>query len=159
MCHFPFFYVKIFRENEKLVSSVLRKDTFSGAYPNHISFIPVEYKFHLVNTLLNHCFNLFSSFLKFHHEKFCQKMYIHKNLLINTFKNVLIIYLLKHHKYLMYLKNNFRIILPHLHKMSQIVKTRLSKTMSNHSKFSKLKVIFQTSNTLRNYLHFKDFVS
>ena len=41
-------------------------------------------------------------------------------------------------------------ILPHLHKMSQIVKIRLTKTMCNHLKFCKLRVILQTSNTLRN---------
>ena len=63
-----FLYVKIFPENEKLVSSVFRKDTFSGVYTNFINFIPLEYKFCLVNILLNSCFNLFSGFLRFHDE-------------------------------------------------------------------------------------------
>ena len=63
-----FLNVKIFRENDKLVTSVFRKETFSGAYINFISFIPLEYKFGLVHTLLNCCFDFSSDFLKFHHE-------------------------------------------------------------------------------------------
>ena len=51
-----FLDVKIFRENEKFITSVFRKDTFSGVYTNFISFIPLEYKFGLVHTLLNRCF-------------------------------------------------------------------------------------------------------
>ena len=42
--------------------------------------------------------------------------------------------------------------------MSQIVKTRLTKTMNKHMKFCKLRVIFQTNNRLRNYFRFKDSV-
>ena len=40
--------------------------------------------------------------------------------------------------------------------MSQIVKTRLTKTLNKHMKFCKLRVIFQTNNRLRNYFRFKD---
>ena len=60
--------MKIFRENDKFVTSVFRKEMFSGVYTNFISFIPLEYKFGLVYTLLNRCFKLSSDFLKFHHE-------------------------------------------------------------------------------------------
>ena len=42
--------------------------------------------------------------------------------------------------------------------MSQILKNRLTKTMSKHRKFCKLRVIFQTSNRLKNCFRFKDFV-
>ena len=63
-----FLDVKIFRENDKFVTSVFRKETFSGVYTNFISFIPLEYKFGLVHALLNRCFKLSSDFLKFHHE-------------------------------------------------------------------------------------------
>ena len=54
--------VKIFRENDKFVTSVFRKETFSGVCTNFISFIPVEYKFGLVHTLLNQCFNYLQTF-------------------------------------------------------------------------------------------------
>ena len=55
-------------------------------------------------------------------------------------------------------KKELRITLPYLGKMSQIVKTRLTKTMNKHMKFCKLRVIFQTNNRLRNYFRFKDSV-
>ena len=60
--------MKIFRENDKFVTSVFRKETLIGVYTNFISFLPLEYKFLLVYNLLNRCFNLSSDFLKFHHE-------------------------------------------------------------------------------------------
>ena len=47
-------------------------------------------------------------------------------------------------------KKEVIIILPYLGKMSQIVKTILTKNMSKHMKFCKLRVILQTSNTLKN---------
>ena len=74
-----FLDVKIFRENDKFVTSVFRKETFSGVYTNFISFIPLEYKFGLVHTLLNRCFNLSSDFLKFHHEVDKLKKILSKN--------------------------------------------------------------------------------
>ena len=41
-------------------------------------------------------------------------------------------------------KSIIRITLPYLGKMSQIAKTRLTKTMNKHMKFCKFRVIFQT---------------
>ena len=55
-------------------------------------------------------------------------------------------------------KKELRITLPYLGKMSQIVKTRLTKTMNKYMKFYKLRVIFQTNNTLKNYFRFKNSV-
>ena len=67
MGHFPLLMLKYLRK-QKFVTSVFREDTFSEVYTNFMSFIPLEYKFGLVHTLLNFCFNLFADFLKFHHE-------------------------------------------------------------------------------------------
>ena len=55
-------------------------------------------------------------------------------------------------------KKALRIILPYLGKISQIVKTRLTKAMNKHMKFCKLRVIFCTNNGLRDYFRLKDFV-
>ena len=52
--------MKIFLENYKFVTSAFRKETFSRVYTNIISFVPLEYKFGLVHTLLNYCFDLSS---------------------------------------------------------------------------------------------------
>ena len=55
-------------------------------------------------------------------------------------------------------KKELIITLAYLGKMSQIVKTRLTKTMNKHMKFRKLRVILQTNNRLRNYFRLKDSV-
>ena len=74
-----FLDVEIFRENNKFVTNVFRKETFSGVYTNFTTFLPLEHKFGLVHTLLNRCFNLSSNFLKFHHEVDKLKKILSKN--------------------------------------------------------------------------------
>ena len=49
-------------------------------------------------------------------------------------------------------------ILAYLGKLSQIVKTSLTKTMNKHIKFCELRVVSQTNVRLRNYFCTKDFV-
>ena len=41
----PFLDINIQRENGKFVSSVYRKETFSGVYTSFTSFIPLDFKF------------------------------------------------------------------------------------------------------------------
>ena len=55
-------------------------------------------------------------------------------------------------------KKELRINLLYLGKMSQIVKTRLTKAINKHMKFCKLRVIFQTNSRLRNSFRFIDSV-
>ena len=158
-----FLDIKIFRENDKFVTSVFRRDAFSWVCTNFITFIPLEYKFGLVHTLLNCSFNLFSDFLKFHHEVDKLKKILSKNAYpqkfidkcIQIFFNDMFIQL---PQIPTLPKIELIIILPYLGKISPIVKTRLTKTMNKHIKFSKLRVIFQTNNRLRNHFSFKDFV-
>ena len=159
-----FLDVKIFRENNKFVTSVYRKETFSGVYTNFISFIPLEYKFGLVHTLLNRCFNLSSDFLKFHHEVDKLKKILSKNAYPQKFIDKCIQKFLNN-MFIQRLqiptvpKKELIIILPYLGKMSQIVKTRLTKTMNKHMKFCKLRVIFQINNRLRNFFSLQTFCS
>ena len=121
---------------------------------NIISFIPLEYKFGLVHTLLNRCFNLSSDFLKFHHEVDKLKKILSKNAYPQKFIDKCIQKFLNN-MFIQRLqiptvpKKELIIILPSLGKIFQIVKTRLTKTM---------RVISQTNNRLRNYFHFKDSV-
>ena len=65
---FLFLDVKISRESNKLTTSVYKKPTFSGVFTNFKSFIPIFQKFGLVYTLLHRCFNITSSYEKFHTE-------------------------------------------------------------------------------------------
>ena len=50
----PFLDTKTYNENEKIVISVYKNDTFSGACINFTTFVPFEYKFDLSSTRF-HC--------------------------------------------------------------------------------------------------------
>ena len=65
---FSFLDVKICRKNNKLITSVDRKPTFSGIFTNFKSFIPTVQKFSLVYNLLHRGFNITSPYEKFHNE-------------------------------------------------------------------------------------------
>ena len=112
---------------------------------------------------MNRCFNLSSDFLKFHHEVDKLKNILSKNAYPQKFVDKCIQKFLNN-MFIQRLqipsvpKIELRITLPYLGKMSQIVKTRLTKTLNKHMKFCKLRVIFQTNNRLRNYFRFKDSV-
>ena len=132
-------------------------------YTNFITYLPLEYKFGLVHTLLNRCFNLSSDFLKFHHEVDKLKKFLSKNAYLQKFIGKCI------QKFLNNLfiqrlqipsvpKKQLIITLPYIGKISQIAKTRLTKTVNKHMKFCELRVIFQTKNRLRNYFRFKESV-
>ena len=63
-----FLDIKIIRGNNKFMSSVYRKPTFSGVFTNFGSFIPKSYKYNLLFTLLHKVFKLCSNFERFHQE-------------------------------------------------------------------------------------------
>ena len=60
-----FLYIKISRENNKFVTSVYRKPTFTGVFTNFESFIPDIYKRGLIETLLHRSFRLCSNYENF----------------------------------------------------------------------------------------------
>ena len=63
-----FLDIKITRDNNKFMTSVYRKPTFSGVFTNFESFIPKSYKYNLLFTLLHGAFKLCSNFERFHQE-------------------------------------------------------------------------------------------
>ena len=65
---FLFLDVKVCRENNTFITSVYRKPTFSRVFTNFKGFTPRVYKFCLVHTLQHRCFNIASSYQKFHNE-------------------------------------------------------------------------------------------
>ena len=113
---------------------------FSGVYTNFISFIPLEYKFGLVHTLLNRCYNLSADFLKFHHEVDKLKKILSKNTYPQNFIDKCIQKCLNN-MFIQRLqipsvpKKELVIILPYLGKMSQIVNSGLTRTMNKHMNF------------------------
>ena len=62
-----FLDIKISREN-KFVTSVYRKPTFTGVFTNFQSFLPDIYNRGLIETLLHRSFRLCSNYENFHHE-------------------------------------------------------------------------------------------
>ena len=60
-----FLDVKISRQNNKFVTSVYRKPTFTGVFTNFESFIPDIYKRGLIETLLHRSFRLCENFRQY----------------------------------------------------------------------------------------------
>ena len=60
--------IKIIRKDHRLITSIFCKTTFSGVFTNFNSFLPVTYKSGLVYTLLHLCFQMCSTYEKFHEE-------------------------------------------------------------------------------------------
>ena len=160
----PFLNVNVFREDGKFVTNVYRKETFTGVYINFFSFIPLRHKFGLVYALLHHCFCLVSDMCKFHFEieklkeillpngysnkfidkcisKFMNKLYIKKPVMLTVPKKQLYL------------------VLPYMGKMSALVKSRLARSLHKRLPFCKVRIVFKTSNRLRNYFSFKDVVT
>ena len=158
-----FLDVNVFGENGKFVSNVYRKETFTGVYTNFSSFIPSEHKFGLVYTLLHRCFCLDSDMSKFHFEieklkeillsngysnkfidksisKFMNKLYIKKPVMLTVPKKQLYL------------------VLPYIGKMSALVKSGLPRSLHKRLPFCNVRIVFKTSNRLRNYFSFKDVV-
>ena len=63
-----FLDISITRENNKLITSLYRKNTFSGVYMNYNSFLPTKYKNGLLHTLLFRAHNICSSYITLHKE-------------------------------------------------------------------------------------------
>ena len=57
-----FLDIKINRDNNRFLSSVYRKPTFSGVFTNFDSYIPLSYKSGLISSLLYGAFKLCSNF-------------------------------------------------------------------------------------------------
>ena len=76
---FSFLDVKITRSNNKLVTPVFDKATFSGVFMNFNIFLLVAYKFGLVYSLLHRSFSICSSYEIFHKEIVLLKDIFKKN--------------------------------------------------------------------------------
>ena len=112
---------------------------------------------------MNCCFNLSSGFLKIHHEVDKLK----KILLTNAYPKKFIDICIQKFLNNMFIqrpqiptvpKKELITILAYLGKMSEIVKTMLTKSMNKHTKLCKLRVIFQTNNRLGNYFRYEYYV-
>ena len=89
-----FLDIKISHENNKFVTSVYRKPTFSGVFTNFESFIPDIYKRWLIETLRNRSFRLCSNYENFHQETETLKSILKHNSFLHNLVNHCIKYFL-----------------------------------------------------------------
>ena len=60
--------ISITRSNDKLVTSLYRKKMFSGVYMNYNSFLPINYKKGLIDTLIFRSYNICADHSILHNE-------------------------------------------------------------------------------------------
>ena len=158
-----FLDIKISRENNKFVTSVYRKPTFTGVFTNFESFVPDIYKRGLIETLLHRSFRLCSNYENFHREIETLKSilkhdsYPHNlvNYCIKKFLNKLFV---QRGLNFMVPKRELICVLPYLGKASLDLRTRLRRTIERKLKlpFCKLKIIFRSKFRLNTLFRFKD---
>ena len=157
----PFLDVIILRENEKFVTNVYRKKTFSAVYTNFKSFIPETYKIGLIKSLLFRCFSLCSDFIKFHHEIDKLKSILYKNsyprdLIDKCIKEFLDKILTPKPVVSTVPKKQLIITLPYLGKLSLQIRTRINRIMKNKLPYCNVQFVFQTKCKISNFFTFKD---
>ena len=160
---FSFLDVKIYRENNKLTNSVCRKPTFSGIFTNFKSFIPTVYKFGLVYTLLHRCFNITSSYEKFHNEINALKQILK----LNGYPTQFIDRCIKQFLQKLYVtkaiqdtvnKKQLLIVLPFLGVQSFLVRKRLQSCIRNTIPYCSLRIVFQSKTRLFSLFRFRDII-
>ena len=65
---FNFLDSKVIREGNVFTTSVYRKPSFSGVYTHFDNYMPLNYKFSLVSTIIFHSFTICSDMPKFHQQ-------------------------------------------------------------------------------------------
>ena len=143
--------------------SIYRKPTFSGVYQHFCSFMPIEYKFGLICTLLHRCYSHVSSYEIFHLEvvklnaimqnngypiKIFDKC-VHK-FMTKQFERKPPIHLAK--------RKEISLFLPFLGTTSLTLRSSLVKTVSKSFPSCKLNIVFKSTNRLSNYFNFKDII-
>ena len=74
-----FLDISITRCNNKLMTSIFRKKTFSGVYLNFYSHLPIDYKKGLIRTLLYRAYMICSDYASLHQEILFLKSVWQKN--------------------------------------------------------------------------------
>ena len=160
---FSFLDVKICRENNKLTTSVYKKPTFSGVFINFKSFIPTVYKFGLDYTSLHRCFNITSSYEKFHNEINALKQILK----LNRYSTQFIDRSIKQFLQKLYLtkiiqdtvnKKQLLIVLPFLGAQSVLFRKRLQSCIRNTVPYCSLRIVFQSKTRLSSLFRFKDII-
>jgi hypothetical protein len=158
----PFLDIEIRRENGKLVTSVYKKNTFSGVYLNFDSYLPKQYKQGLIYSLLFRAFKICSDKIKFRKEIEKLTTILKKNSFPCFFINRCIklcldkLFTKRPSETSTSQKKELRIVLPFLGKVSLQVKRRLRNIYKLYLPNVKLNVIFSSKRRLNNSFCYKD---
>ena len=157
-----FLDIDISKGEGKFITSVYRKDTFSGVYSNFYSFIPREYKKGLLNTLLYRAYRISSNYWNFHIEinklkEICIKNSFPLHFIDNVIRMFLNNLIIKRHQdKIKSDKKEVTMVLPFLGITSIQLKKRLNKLVRAYCSDIKLNVIFSAKNRLFNGFQYKD---
>ena len=158
----PFLDVLVRRTDTEFTTGTYRKPTFSGVYSNFRSFIPNEYKFGLVVTLLYRAFELVSDYLALDQEINRLKTILKSNRFPEGFTDRVIYTFLEKKltpKAVVHTvpKRKVRIVLPYLGRTSHMIKKKLLalfRSIPSH----RVEVIYQTTYRMGNLFRFKDCI-
>ena len=145
------------RENGKFATKVYRKETFTGVYTSFRTQIWIG--LYVIRSLLLLCFWYVEVSIEIEKLKEillsnrCSNKFIDR--CISKFMNKLCI---KKPPMLTVPKKQLYLVLPFMGKMSALVKSGLARSLHKRLPFCKVRVVFKTSNRLRNYFSFKDVV-
>ena len=153
--------LSIYRKNNRFVTSIYRKPTFSGVFINFSSFIPLHYKHSLILSLLHRCFRLCSDLEKFHHEVDQLKVIFRRN----GYPNKVVDFCIRNFINKIFQvkeavatvpKKPYLVLLPFLGTLSLQIRTKIEKSLTEILPHCDPKVIFRSTRRLSNCFSFKD---
>ena len=155
-----FLDITITRENNKFVTSVYCKPSFS-VFTKFESFIPELHKRGLIETLLQRSFRLCSSYENFHRETETLKSIFKHNNYPQNFENQFIKKFLnnlfiKKDLNFMVPKRESTCVLPYSGMLLFDLRTRLRQTIERDLSYCKLKIIFRSKYRLNALFRVKD---
>ena len=155
-----FLDIKINRHNNRFLTSVYGKPTFSGVFTNFDSYIPLSYKSGLISSLLYRAFKLCSNIEIFHQEIIFLKDISKRsgyppNFIDKCVKMFLDKIFIEKKVFSVALKKELVCVLPFIGKSLQL-RSRLVKSIEQNLKFCSLNVIFQSPCKLHTLFNFKD---
>ena len=156
-----FLDVKITKQNNKFVTSLFRKATFTGLGTHFLSYCPQIYKINTIKTLVFRAFNISSTYFNFHLEiSFLKNYFVTNGYPSNLFYNVLYkflnnIYFPKQNK-ISVEKKVIYIKLPYYGYISQKIKNVINRLTSEMYPQINLKIVFSNKLTISSFFKHKE---
>ena len=150
-----FLDVEVSRQQDKFLTIVYRKPTFSGLYTHLQSFLPMVFKVGMMYTLAYRCFKICSDWIKFHEELIFMKQVLLKNgcplsFIDKCFKMVINKLVIKRPLVTTVEKKTLILSLPYLGDISLQARTKLRKSFKGILNRFKLQIVFKSQRKLAN---------